>query len=68
MIRTLKDLYWGLLRPLTALVKPAIRTLWQYRRTAWFLLRRRGLRALYKFLYTKLVVREAGVEIGRAHV
>ncbi len=63
MIRALKDLYWGLLRPLIALVRPALWTLWQYRRTAWFLLRRRGLRALYKFLYTKLVVREAGVGI-----
>lgn len=44
-------------------VWPSLKTLWTYRRTMAFLLRRRGLRALYKFLYTKLVVREAGVGV-----
>lgn len=60
MMRTLKDMYWGLLRPLAASILPTIRLLWTYRRTMGYMLRKRGLRALYNFLYARLVVREVG--------
>jgi len=38
----------------------AARLPWIYRRTMWYLLRKNGLRAVYKFLWAKLVVREVG--------
>lgn len=48
-------------------VSEASRLLWCYRRTFWWLLRKRGVRMAYNFLYMKLFVKEGEGSLGWAY-